>query len=637
MSEVNINRKIAVIFATDVVGYSKHMELNEDETLRSFRACRRILEALFEKYEGRTFNTAGDSVLAEFPSAVSAVVCASEFQKLIKERNESKQSHTRLQFRIGINMGDVVIEEDNLFGDGVNIAARLEALAQPNGICLSKSVYDLVNKKIAIVFNDLGQQKVKDSQVHAFDVLLDPSQKRNLKVHSKYLAKIFVFMAALFIFSISTYFYFTRQLGKHENTFIEIDEFRERVLGRTLLIAPFENKSGSKEFDYIAEGISDHLISSLTSHVLLNILPKSQSYKIVDQNFTANSMINTHNVSYLLTGTTLISNNKFRLNLELLDIHDERIIWTDNQEYIVDKIFDAQDSIELSVLRALQKNLTMGAILSGKFAKNFQDPNDYKKILNLRYVRHGENFFVSNDNELPYEDLLFKQPDNSMLNYLFAKSIYMKLINYKSNDRKKDIKTLKNILEKSIELNPENSMPYALLGLTNEGHMLGNFDMLKGLQRQRSDAIKLVKKALELGSRNVETLFYSGMFYKMIGKYSNAITLFEKAIKLAPFGPEAMKVNLLSTHLLKLDFDRAEELAESIMKQGDKRSIFIGSMFLTYIKVKKNKVAEATTDFQRILSLYKYDKEEAIFQIRRYGQGTFSWFNEEFKTVMEKL
>ena len=134
MSEEEIDRKIAVIFATDVVGYSKHMEADESGTVKNLRACEKILTGLFEKHKGRLFNTSGDSFLAEFPSAVSAVECAVEFQKAIKERNSTKEALVKLQFRIGINSGDVIKEKDNLLGDGVNIAARLEALAQSGGI-----------------------------------------------------------------------------------------------------------------------------------------------------------------------------------------------------------------------------------------------------------------------------------------------------------------------------------------------------------------------------------------------------------------------------------------------------------------------------------------------------------------------
>ena len=159
MAESEIDRKIAVIFVADVVGYSKHMEKDENATFKAYGECEKILNKLLKKYKGSVFNTAGDSVLAEFPSAVNAVECAVDFQNEIKERNASDKTDTKLEFRIGINMGDVVQKEGNLLGDGVNIAARLEALAQPNGISISKSVYDLVVPKTKVTFNDLGVQK----------------------------------------------------------------------------------------------------------------------------------------------------------------------------------------------------------------------------------------------------------------------------------------------------------------------------------------------------------------------------------------------------------------------------------------------------------------------------------------------
>ena len=181
MSNVTIERKIAVIFATDVVGYSKHMEADENGTIHSLRACEEILQNLFTQYSGRLFNTGGDSFLAEFPSAVSAVECAVEFQNAIQTRNASENTRVQLEFRIGINSGDVVKEKNNLLGDGVNIAARLEALAQTNGITISKVIRDYVKGKTKYDFNDLGLQKVKQNEFHAFDLLLETSQKRKIK------------------------------------------------------------------------------------------------------------------------------------------------------------------------------------------------------------------------------------------------------------------------------------------------------------------------------------------------------------------------------------------------------------------------------------------------------------------------
>ena len=180
MTEDQIDRKIAVIFATDVVGYSKSMEVDEAQTIKNLRSCRRLLDASLKQYDGRIFNTAGDSVLAEFSSAVSAVECAANFQRNIMQRNENAEIAEVMKFRVGINMGDVVMEGENLYGDGVNIAARLEALAQPNGISVSKPVYEFVQAKTNLSFNDLGMQQLKENKFHVFDVLLDSSQKRSL-------------------------------------------------------------------------------------------------------------------------------------------------------------------------------------------------------------------------------------------------------------------------------------------------------------------------------------------------------------------------------------------------------------------------------------------------------------------------
>ena len=180
MTEDQIIRKIAVIFATDVVNFSTLMEKNENSTLRSLRACRDILDQLFKKYDARIFNTAGDSVLAEFQSAVAALVCATEFQKMINKRNLSVSEDLQMQFRIGLNVGDVIVEGTNLYGEGVNNAARLEVLSQPGGVSLSKAIYDFVNKKVEFKFTDLGTQKLKNTVLHAYDVIIEGLEQRAL-------------------------------------------------------------------------------------------------------------------------------------------------------------------------------------------------------------------------------------------------------------------------------------------------------------------------------------------------------------------------------------------------------------------------------------------------------------------------
>ena len=260
MATKEIERKIAVIFATDVVGYSKSIEKNEDQTIKNFRVCKKILEDLFQEHDGRIFNTAGDSVLAEFSSAVSAVICATEFQRLMKERNESETSDLKMEFRIGINMGDVVVEGDNLYGDGVNIAARLEALAQPNGVCLSRSVHEFINKKMDFLFNDLGEQTVKDNKFHAFDVVIDDSHKRTVKTKSKSQVPLIAAIVGILVLGIGGFFYYKNSIQDNVKKSISSSD------RPAILVMPFANQSGKKENDYIGNGMTSHLITTLSQH-----------------------------------------------------------------------------------------------------------------------------------------------------------------------------------------------------------------------------------------------------------------------------------------------------------------------------------------------------------------------------------
>ena len=182
MSAERLDRKVTVILATDVAAYSKHVEQDESLTIKTYSEREAVLLKLIGDFRGRVFNTAGDSVLAEFASAVDAVECAAAFQVQMVAINSQPVTKCKLEFRIGINMGDVVQKDGNLLGDGVNIAARLEALSQPNGVSVSKSIHDLVAPKTNLVFNDLGIQKIKENEFHAFDLMMKHSKKRSKSI-----------------------------------------------------------------------------------------------------------------------------------------------------------------------------------------------------------------------------------------------------------------------------------------------------------------------------------------------------------------------------------------------------------------------------------------------------------------------
>ena len=341
MLEDTSDRKIAVIFATDVVGYSKSIEQNENQTLINLKECRNILDKLITKNKGRIFNTGGDSVLAEFNSAVTAVECASKFQKQIRERNADLGEDKKMEFRIGIHIGDVVIDGDNLYGEGVNIAARLESFSQPNGLSISNSIYDLVKGRTDNKFNDLGIQKIKNNSIHTFDLLNEGILKqRKIKKNYNYLHFISLGLLLTIIVSLSTILIFNNDNIDKKN----ID------YNNTMLIAPFEIRAPDNSYNYLSQGILEYLVANLTGVKDFKVLSSSFSNEILQKDYSDKEILQKFDANFILRGSLQILNDNIRMNLTLKDIAQEKQIWTQTKTTELENIFDTQDEIVIDIL-----------------------------------------------------------------------------------------------------------------------------------------------------------------------------------------------------------------------------------------------------------------------------------------------
>ena len=341
MLEDTSDRKIAVIFATDVVGYSKSIEQNENQTLINLKECRNILDKLITKNKGRIFNTGGDSVLAEFNSAVTAVECASKFQKQIRERNADLGEDKKMEFRIGIHIGDVVIDGDNLYGEGVNIAARLESFSQPNGLSISNSIYDLVKGRTDNKFNDLGIQKIKNNSIHTFDLLNEGILKqRKIKKNYNYLHFISLGLLLTIIVSLSTILIFNNDNIDKKN----ID------YNNSMLIAPFEIRAPDNSYNYLSQGILEYLVANLTGVKDFKVLSSSFSNEILQKNYSDKEILQKFDANFILRGSLQILNDNIRMNLTLKDIAQDKQIWTQTKTTELENIFDTQDEIVIDIL-----------------------------------------------------------------------------------------------------------------------------------------------------------------------------------------------------------------------------------------------------------------------------------------------
>ena len=600
-----IDRKIAVIFIADVVGYSKHMEKNENATIKSYTACEKILDKLLKKYKGSVFNTAGDSVLAEFQSAVNAVECGVDFQNEIKKRNQSDNTAFKLEFRLGINMGDIVKKDGNLIGDGVNIAARLEALAQPNGVTISKSVYDFVVPKTKMTFNDLGIQKVKQNEFHAFDILLDPSQKRKLKTRLKPNMITIGAFSALVTLSLIGFSY----LNSNYNTSISADNGSaveaEKILGRTLLISPFINKSGSDAYDYLSEGITDHLISSISSTVLLNIVPRQQSYVANEKNYSFSQIRNKMNVSFILNGSTYVANDKFRINFELIGLEKDEILWSESREFSLEKFFESQDEIEFLVRRVLQSKLTMGESYSSSIARYFEDRTEYRNVLKLITEPYKDNFFVTEKYAEPFKLLTERNPNNSFAHFLYAQALLKQQRAGKLAF--KDYELMQNAIIKAKELDSENSAVYPVLA------SIGAWTM--GMNIVEAQEYNL--KGVELGPDNFLTLFLAGSNFD-VGRISDAISYLLRAKQIAPYGPNDVDPQLIRAYLYAKkqvtdSVSKAEKIAEKMLTHPEDYKVFWGNVYSVYIKARTERIPEG----KEILNKFLKQKELSIREVLR--------------------
>jgi adenylate cyclase len=317
-----IERKLAAIFAADVEGYSRLMGLDEVGTLRTLTAYRAIIDGLIAQHRGRVFNSAGDSVLAEFPSVVDAVQCAVEAQRALGEENGKKPSDQQMRFRVGIHVGDVLVQHGNLFGDGVNIAARLEALAEPGGITVSAAVRGYVGKKLSISFTDIGEQAVKNiaEPIHAYCVKADTSPSPSID----------------------------------KPTLSLPDK-------PSIAVLPFQNMSGDAEQDYFADGIVEDIITSLSRVRWLFVVARNSSFTYkgaVDVKRVGREL----GVRYVLEGSVRKAGNRVRITGQLIEAATGTHIWADRYDRDYSDIFALQDEITASVIAAVAPKLRWAEI-----------------------------------------------------------------------------------------------------------------------------------------------------------------------------------------------------------------------------------------------------------------------------------
>ena len=590
MSTNEIKRKISVIFATDVVDYSKHMESDENETIKNLRSCEEILTKLFQNYDGRLFNSGGDSFFAEFPSAVNAIECSVEFQKTIKKRNSSGETTVPLEFRVGINMGDVIEEKENLLGDGVNIAARLESLAQPNGITISKSIYDLVKTKIKYEFNNLGEQRVKKNIFHAYDILLDKSHKRKLNKKSSSLSLIIIISAIVFAGLIGAfYFNFINTTFNKESPSKDL-EYQATSLP-FILVEPFKTLNASSDDNTLGTGITESMISILSQYTGISVLSSNTSFHVDENSFTDTEIKNQYNVDYIVRGSIQTYGTISRITVSLTDLSQNKVLWSEQKDFDMQDIFKVQDEMGNKILNNLQITAVTGS-QGTSWANDFNDLETFTTYLNWRnewrkYTPEGykkaESFF---------ENIKKKMPDSPVVLNILGWQIAMKIWVGLSDDIENDKENLRMTINKLIDLRGR-----------NEDFALKSAMELYLLSQNCEIVINDIEKALSLGG-NVEVYTVAGSVFSGCGNLERGMEYTKKALALTPNDNNWFLTNILVGQYYKLGkYDEIRNLVGEKINAPDMSPLILAVFSVSEFESGNKK--KATELFERFKSTGK--------------------------------
>jgi adenylate cyclase len=327
MPEARVGRRLAAIVAADVAGYSRLMGLDEVGTARTLREHRAVTDALVAKHGGRIVKTTGDGVLLEFPSVVDAVECAAAVQAVMAQRNDGVPEDRRMLFRIGINLGDILIEGDDILGDGVNVAARLESIAEPGGICISASAYDQVRGKVAVEFADLGEQRLKN--INRPTRIYATKSSRNLGVVAP------------------------AMLPPHPRA----QESLPLPDKPSIAVLPFQNMSRDPEQEYFADGIVEDIITALSRIRWLFVIARNSSFTYKGHAVDVKQVGRELGVRYVLEGSVRKGGNRLRITGQLIDALTGVHLWAERYDRDLSDIFAVQDEIAASVAAVIEPAL----------------------------------------------------------------------------------------------------------------------------------------------------------------------------------------------------------------------------------------------------------------------------------------
>jgi len=517
MTQEGFKRKLTAILSADVEGYSRLMGDDEEATVRTLSSYRTAIADLVQQFRGRIVDSPGDNILADFTSVVDAVNCAVEIQRDLAERNAKLPDNRQMQFRIGVNLGDVIEDDSRIYGDGVNIAARVEGLAEAGGVCISGSVYDQVENKLDLKCDFMGEQAAKNisKPVRVYRILTELDEGVLI-------------------------------LGKKI-------EFPDKP---SIAVLPFVNMSGDSSQEYFSDGLTEQIITGISKIPGLFVIARNSAFAYKGQAVRIQQVGKELGVKHILEGSVQKAGDRVRINAQLIDTSTERHLWAESYDRVLEDIFAIQDDITIQLIKVLQVQL-IGGEQSRKYIEGTENINAFIKMLqgleyfyrltaedNLRARDFWEEARSLDQNySLPcallalshHWDYGFGWSKSPLESFELAEKMAKKVLSFKdSTELAHQVLSFNHLFkhqhDKAIERGEQ-----ALLMNPNSADSYASLSFVYSLSGMPEKAISLLEKAFRLNPVAPANYYsFLAVAYRMTKQYAEAIKAYHKSLQISP-------------------------------------------------------------------------------------------------------
>jgi adenylate cyclase len=597
MPPEGLKRRLTAILSADVAGYSRLMGEDDDATVRTLTGYRETMTSLIKEHEGRVVDSPGDNLLAEFSSIAHAVSCAVEMQRQLAERNARLPEDRRLEYRIGVNLGDVIEEGERIYGDGVNIAARLESLAEPGGICISGSVYSQVKNRLKLEYESLGEKEVKNIKepVPVYRVVMGKEAGESMaiekKAKSRILRKVAVALGVIVVLLVGA-------AGVIWNVYFRLpevkgipDERKDFALpeGPSIAVLPFINITGDPEQEYFSDGLTENIIAGLSANRQLLVIARNSTFAYKGKSPDIQEVAQKLGVEYVVEGSVQKTGDRVRITAQLIDAKTAHHVWADRYERELKDIFALQDEITMKIMTAVGMKLVDGE----QFGEEILPPSGSLEVA-MKAMKAADYYFRMNkeDNILARKELeeaIALDPEYGELYSMLAATHLVDVLLQPSESPLISFAKANRNIAKALALDDENWLAHVTLS------------MLHLFSKEHDKAIEAAERAIALNPNGADAYAQLGSVLIFSGRAEEATNLIEKAMRLNPIPPPGYLLWLGNAYRHLGRYEDAIKLFKQVLKRSPNN--FFAHLWLTATYSSLDRKEEARHQAQELVKL----------------------------------